>query len=121
MGLAGPRELGLKSTIHSAFYIGDNMSVLRGSIRLALLSAIFCAGGVNAATPHTVNAAEIGTGVPRGLNWSDEAAQSPVWCGTACSYLKLSTAKIAPDSLWTFTPTTWPNSPVTSIPNPSAV
>jgi len=94
------------------------MSALKGSIRLALLSAAFCAGGAHAATPHNVNAAEIATAVPRAINWNDEAAQSPVWCGTACSYLKVSTAKIAPETLWTFTPTTWPKSTVTSFPNP---
>jgi hypothetical protein len=91
----------------------------RALISISVLSSL---SGVSvAATPHNINAAEIGTGVPRGLNWSDEAAQSPIWCGSACSYLRVSTAKIAPDTLWTYTPTAWPGNSVTAIPNPSAV
>jgi hypothetical protein len=92
-------------------------------IERALCISVLCSlSGVSvAATPRVVNAAEIGTGVPRGLNWNDEAAQSPVWCGSACSYLRVSTAKIAPDTLWTYTPIAWPGSSVTAIPSPSAV
>jgi len=100
------------------------MSASCGFIRLALLSATFLSGsgGVIAApTPHNINAAEIGTGAPRALNWADEAAQSPVWCGTACSYSRISTAKIAPDTRWTYTPVAWPDNYVTAIPKPSAV
>lgn len=90
-------------------------------LALASTAMLGGVGGVNAATLHNVNAAEIGTGVPRALNWADEAAQSPIWCGTACDYSKVSTAKIAPDSLWTYTPAAWPDNDVTPIPNPSAV
>ena len=100
------------------------MSALKRLVRLALSSAALLSGMSCvsvAATPHTINAAEIGTGVPRGLNWSDEAAQSPIWCGSACSYSRVSTANIAPDTLWTYTPVAWPSNAVTAIPNPSAV
>lgn len=57
---------------------------------------------------HNVNAAEIGTGVRRNINWTNENAMAPVWCLGACSYMNVSTAKIAPDTLLTFTPSTWP-------------
>jgi hypothetical protein len=100
------------------------MSASRELMWLALLAATLLDStrSVSAApTPHNINAAEIGTGVPRGLIWADEAAESPIWCGTACSYSRISTAKIAPDTLWTYTPVAWPDNYVTSIPNPSAV
>jgi hypothetical protein len=100
------------------------MSASRKLLELALSSAALLSLSTSmsvAATPHNINAAEIGTGIPRRLNWSDEAAQSPIWCGTACSYSRVSTAKIAPDTLWTYTPVAWPSNYVTTIPNPSAV
>jgi hypothetical protein len=100
------------------------MSASRRLIEHAILSisVLSAFSGVShAATPRVINAAEIGTGVPRGLNWNDEAAQSPIWCGTACSYSRISTAKIAPNTLWTYTPVAWPSNYVSAIPNPSAV
>ncbi|HTE39768.1 MAG TPA: hypothetical protein VK629_03005, partial [Steroidobacteraceae bacterium] len=95
------------------------MSASRWLTSLALISA---AGGAGAApTPHNVNASEIGAGTPRGINWSQEAVESPMWCGGACSYMQVSTAKIAPDSLLKYGPTAWPGNYVTTMPNVAAV
>ncbi len=81
--------------------------------KAALIFMLVTAAAAADAAPvyHNVNAAEIGTGVRRNINWNDESLQTPVWCGSACSYLEVSTAKIAPDSLFTYNPTAWPGTP----------
>jgi hypothetical protein len=83
------------------------MTASRWLTLLALLSAI---EGANAAPiEHNVNAAAVGNGIPRSLNWSTEAAQQAIDCQNACGYSEVSTAKIAPDALITDSTTTWPS------------
>jgi len=95
------------------------MFTSRGLMLLVLLGAM---ANVNAApTHHHINASAIGTGVARGLNWEDESLQSPVWCGSACSYLQVSTAKIAPDIGSTYKPLGWPGPFSTIFPDPAVV
>ena len=78
---------------------------------------------INAAPPvkHNINASSIGAGVGRALDWNTESSQSPIWCGAACRYLRVSTAKIAPDVGLTYQPIAWPGNSVTTFPNPSPV
>jgi hypothetical protein len=96
------------------------MSASKWLIVVALLGVI---DSLHAApVEHKINASKVGNGgVGRALDWNAEAAQSPVWCDTACNYQRISTAKVAPQSALTYAPAAWPNNGVTTFPNPAPI
>src|SRR5215471_4088683 len=100
------------------------MDTAKRLMKVFLLLSLLGAAGAEAQTPtlHKINASTIGMGgAGRTISWGTESQQSGVACSNACGYLRVSTAKIAPDILWTYLPTAWPDNSVTSIPAPAFV
>jgi hypothetical protein len=107
---------------HTTF-VGETMSSRHWLTLFVLLGVIgsAAAGPPDAVTVyHTVNASMIGNSW-RLLSWVAEQNQTRVPCSPYCNYLRISTAKIAPDAATKFAPITWPDAGVTYFPNPANV